>query len=257
MTYKGFGTKSQPKLLIKGWLIPENRKHYKFKSNNVNIESLSMTLNMWLAMASLRFKSENPSKAIKNQESALALIVELDNELMRDKEKDGYWYIKIKNDDRYFVDYHRRLINLVKEAINQGEHSRLNGAIQNTWEYKQWMEEAGHILVTQQLLDSWMHPLSEISEASTSEGVKETFNTWMFASLMCGAATGRSDNGNKETCIARLMQLGVLAPEDCKTRLEMSQILDSEYLKLISDCKNALDQKIDAAIGANDNNEAE
>lgn len=254
MTHKGFGVNSRSKLLIKGWLIPENRKYYRFKSGNINIESLSMTFNMWLAMASMRFNPKDSNRAIKNQESALTLIVELDNELMSNPSKSGEWFSKIKADDQYYINYHHHLLNLVKKVISKGEHSKLNGAIQNTWEYKQWMEEAGHIFVTQQLLDNWMHPLSEISEAETSEGVKETFNTWMFASLMCGAATGRSDNGNKETCIARLMQLGVLVPEDCKTRLEMSQILDSEYLKLISDCKNALDQKIDAAFSANDNN---
>jgi hypothetical protein len=237
MQHKGFA-KAPSQLLINGWLLRENSKHYRFKSNAFVLESLPMTLNMWLAMASERFASGKNQE--KNTLSTLTLIAELDTEVTnKSKQQARRWHHQLRTDDQFYVDYCKRLLQLVKNAIASGQYAELNGCIQNTWEYKQWMQEAGYLLVTPNLKDGWLHPLSEFS---TFNG-EEAMNCWAVASLLVAAATERTtDGGDKETCITRLIQLGVLDVEtNFKARLEVAHFMDAEYLEIIGQVKEALD----------------
>jgi hypothetical protein len=236
MQHKGFGN-TLPQLLIKGWLMSENSKHYKFKSNAFVLESLPMMLNMWLAMASERFASGKNQE--KNTKSTLTLIAELDTEVTnKSKQQARRWHHQLRTDDQFYVDYYKRLLQLVKNAIASGKYAELNGCIQNTWEYKQWMQEAGYLLVTPNLKDGWLHPLSEF----TTLNGQEVMNTWAVASLMAATATKRVDFGDQQTSMMRLIQLGVLDVEtDFKERLEVAYFMDAEYLEIISQVKEALD----------------
>jgi hypothetical protein len=130
-----------------------------------------------------------------------------------------------------------RLLELVLDAINQGRYAELNGCIQNTWEYKEWMQEAGYLLTTPILKDGWLHPLSEFT---TLDG-EEVMNDWAVASLLVAAATGRNECGNQETCTSHLIRLGVLDMQtDINSRLKVASLMDAEYLEIVSETKEAL-----------------
>lgn len=240
MQYKGLG-KAPEKLLIKGWLIPENRKYYRFKSNVFVLESLPMLLNMWIAIASERFALTPDSK--ESMVNALTLIVSLDQDLMNLPQPEvKCWLTKLRNNDQFYIDYYKRLLELVKIAIASGKYAQLNGSIQSTWEYKQWMEEAGYLLATPNLIDGWLHPLSEFE---TING-EQVMNFWAVASILAAAATERTtDGGDKQTCITRLIQLGVLRVEtDFNARLTAAQYIDAEYLAIVNQAKEALDKSV-------------
>ncbi len=237
MQHKGF-SKTPQELLIKGWLLPDNRKHYKFKSNTFVLESLPMLLNMWVALASQRLALGKDKQ--ESTLSALTLIAALDIELIKKSQMEaGRWLMKLCTDEQFYVNYCKRLLGLVKDAIASGKYDQLNGCIQNTWEYKQWMEEAGYLLSTTTLINGWLHPLSEFK---TIDG-EEILNFWAVASVLTAAATERNDCGDKETCIKQLIRLGVLDVEtDFNTRLTVASLLDAEYLEIVSQTKEALDK---------------
>jgi hypothetical protein len=239
MQYKGFSNSPQ-QLLIKGWLLPENRTYYKFKTNAFVLESLPMMLNMWVAISSGRFVLL--SKGEQTVVHTLSLITTLDLELtQKNKSQLVKWLKELKTNDQFYIDYYKRLLQLVKTAITQGKYSELNGCIQNTWEYKQWMEEAGYLSATPNLKDGWLHPLSEF----TSINGEEVMNFWAVASVLSAAATGRCDCGDQQKSITRLIQLGVLDVQtDINLRLQVASILDAEYLEIVSQTKEALDTSV-------------
>lgn len=224
------------KLLVKGWLLPHNRRYYRFKTNAFLLESLPMLLNMWVALASERLKFDEDNE--QTMADALTLIVSLDQQLMeKSKPEAGQWLSRLRTNDDYYISYYNRLLELVKEAIALGKYAELNGCIQNTWEYKQWMQEAGYLLATPILKDGWLHPLSEFT---TIDG-EEVMNDWAVASLLAAAATGRNECGDKQTCTSHLIRLGVLDMQtDINTRLKVACFMDAEYLEIVCETKEAL-----------------
>lgn len=189
----GFANIQKP-LLIKGWLLHENRKYYRAKDKAYVLESLGMTLNMWVAIASERLKVDSSEETI---DGAFALIVGLDPELMEKPKLEALmWLHNLRHSDKYYIEYIHRLEGLVKQKINQSRHADLCGMIQNTWEYKRWMEEAGYLQVGVNLIDNYLHPLADVKTVNGEECI----NAWCFASLMAGTVTGRFvEGGDPET----------------------------------------------------------
>lgn len=69
------------------------------------------------------------------------------------------------------------------------------------------------------------------------------------ASMVVGTATGRHNDGNKTKCISHLLKLGVLDPEtNFALQLQVAQHIDGEYLKLLSQTKEALDKQAETAF---------
>jgi hypothetical protein len=245
MKNQRFRISAQP-LLINEWLIEENRQYYSFQKRTIVFESLPMMINIWMAMASKRFKrGEDDARDTKN---ALGLIATIDKTLPHEGEVNDIWRNIIKDDDEFYVKYYRHLIDLVKQAIASGNHQQLNGCIQNTWEYSDWMCEAGHLLVAQTLIDGWLHPLSDVLEIDGEEVV----NTWMVASQICGGASGRLLEVDKRKCIQLLREIRTIdSPDpDCSLmdRLAFCKHVDAQYLILVSLVKEALDAKLEKAF---------
>lgn len=99
-----------------------------------------------------------------------------------------------------------------------------------------------------ELVDGWLHPLAQ--EPLEHES-KQVIDLWRAASMLVAGATERIVDADvdRDICISRLIQLGVLDLQtDYSMRLTVCKNIDAGYLKLVSEAKNALDNKFDDAF---------
>jgi hypothetical protein len=245
-TNKGFGKSQQRKTLIDNWMLPEMKVH--FKSGGVNANSALALLNILAAQMTLR--NVTRKKAIKSKPGHLAdlacaahsILSDIDSELLENYENIGN---KMRDSDAFYIGYIYKLYALLENKVkNNMEISTMFSMCE---ELKTWKEEQGFMVSPPiHLINGFVHPFSDMIEANGTEYL----NPWFFASLICGSACGRmpKDESNPEASITMLVNLGVLQVETMVSRLNVAKCFDPEYLKLVSEAKEAFESKLEQSF---------
>jgi hypothetical protein len=243
--FKGFGATPQPKL-IKGWLLPECQKHYTDEAYNV--ESLKTTINLWVGYFCQRKKDDKDGleARIAVSTSSFGMLCQVDPMLERlDECLFKSLLTSLKDDAEFYIAFIDKIYWKVKERVDSGDTEDLSILVKESADYKEWLAERGIVSSRITLKDGWIHPLSD---TNTVNG-EDTMNTWAFASLVCGTATGRLEDGNKDRAVSMLISEGVLDVKNWQARLQLCEQLDAVYVQLINDLHSKLEQKIDKAFG--------
>jgi len=242
MTNKGFGNEQKPRL-YKGWLLKEVKNNYS-KTKGININCLRTLLCANVAAISVRraIPIFPPDKMLNAALASHVLVSEIDEEFaafeVGSPEMESFLNQLLINDD-FYVEYIYKLYDTIKRLVLSGRSDRVNGLFQQSNDFKRWVKESGALVAETQLINGYMHPLSEIDG--------ETMNLWASASVFCGAATGRDIGEARNGAIAVLVDLGVKI-KNLDQRLSLCQVIDSEYLKLVSEVKELLEEKFDESF---------
>lgn len=242
-TAKGFSKMPERQRLIQGWLLPENKNFYHFHNNKINLESLGVQINAALANVSGRNKRINKLPELIS--AGIFVILDIDKEMKSKFDIDSEELIpflrKLSGNDIFYIAYYQKLLNIVKNDVLNKSAKYSNQIIYETQEFLNWQKEAGIETVGINLINGWLHPLTEL----TIVNGEECMCNWGFSSVMVAVACGRyPEKGDPQTAITMLIQEGVIDIENHKTHLEVCKYLNSEYLQVVSKFKQILDSKV-------------
>lgn len=249
-----FDTENVP---IDNWLLQEVKEDfYGGDAPKMNLTSLGIQINVLVAGISGRFilREEGDTKeTIKTRILNCLLMVKqilpLDKYLqVLDQDNFDQFVSLLCFDDQAYIKFCNLLMSTVEKRCKSGDFD-FPYQLKEANEVREWMSEAllDAGLAKINLIARWKHPLSEIHSPSKETNNLATCNTWMFASMLCGAATRRFVEGNPFSAVSILCQMGVIQnSSDLKLVTAIED--DGAYLKILNETKEALDRKAEEII---------
>jgi hypothetical protein len=222
--------------LIENWLISSNARHFDFDRNQINPKSLRMFLNLLLATVTKRLDVLE-----QEVEIAEAMLLGIDKDLALFGNRLLQRFFKdLRLEEDLYIGYCDFLFFSVEKAIKSKTYSYLGELILSTDECKKWRKDIKEKSTEIDLIMGWQHPLSRDKIINGSQFL----NSWAYASLFAGLAAKRLKTGNSDKAVHRLIQMGVLRIEEAYTRLACCKYLDSEYLELLEEIQQKLQDQV-------------
>ncbi|MEO0966778.1 MAG: hypothetical protein AAFX80_00245 [Cyanobacteria bacterium J06639_18] len=246
---------NQEQIPINNWLLEEVKEDFDAIGPRINVGSIKMQINILVASISGRFipRMEGGTEEKIKQTILSSLMMvnqilplnkylqEVTEELSQEK------FIQVLGfEDKAYIGFCDLLIKTVEERCKTGDFD-FPYQIKKAKEVQQWMAEAGFTFAKINLIEGWKHPLAEIYPPSSETNNLATCNSWMFASMLCGAATERIIGGNVESAISVLCQMGIIE-NSSDSQLSAASQDDGIYLSLLNRTKEALDSKVEESI---------
>ncbi len=256
-----FDTEQVP---IDNWLLQEVKEDFNGGDDpRMNFTSIGIQVNLLVAGISGRFilrKEGDTKETIKRRILITFLLLEqilplteyleqVSQELSRDEFIQALGF-----DNKTYIGFCNLLVETIEKRCKVGDFD-FPCQFKEAKEVREWMSEAllDFGLAKINLIGGWKHPLAEIHSPSAKTNNLATCNTWMFASMLCGAATRRFVEGNVFNAVSILSDMGVIQNQS-DSKLITAIKDDGAYLKILNETKEALDRKAEEIIEKQSNN---
>ena len=249
-----FDTEQVP---IDNWLLQEVKEDfYGGDEPRINLTRIGIQINVLVAAISGRFilvkkgdTKETINRRIVNSLLMVKQILPLDEYLQGlDQDKFDQFVASLCFDDQAYIEFCNLLVSTVEKRCKTGDFD-FPCQLKEANEVRGWMSEtlldAGLSKIN--LIGRWKHPLSEIHAPAAKTENLATCNTWMFSSMLCGAATRRFVEGNAFNAVSILCQMGIIQ-NSLDLKLVTAVEDDGAYLKILNETKEALDRKAEEII---------
>ena len=250
-----FDTEQVP---IDNWLLQEVKEDfYGGDDPRINLTRIGIQINVLVAAISGRFilvkkgdtketinrRIVNSLLMVKQILPLKAYLEKVSQELSQDE-----FIQSLGCDNKAYIDFCNLLIETLEKRCKSGDFD-FPCQFKEANQIRGWMSETllDAELTKINLIGRWKHPLSEIYAPAAKTENLATCNTWMFSSMLCGAATRRFVEGNAFNAISILCQMGVIQnSSDLKLVTAIED--DGAYLKILNETKEALDRKAEEII---------
>ena len=229
-------------LLIDNWLLIENWQEYDKNTDTPDYGSLPMLINLMVASIANRKHSEVKRYAAIEFLEWIYPSLELDN-LVR---QEAFVEALGKDEELYVTLCQDMLSEVRKQAVINV--FKLPECFHICDEIKSIVDAKSSKDPSIKLINNWLHPLSETKEGIVDTNGEPYCNTWQFASMCVGAATGRAPATNSQAATGMMLDLGVIDSRD-SVALERAKSDDSIYLQLLGAVKEAMDSRVESAFG--------
>lgn len=228
-------------LLIDGWLLVENYLKYDSEGDVSDVTDLEMLVN--LLVASVSGRKESIIKRCAAIEFFQGLYPSSNIDEINQLER---FLTDLQTDDEL---YRILCLDMVSEIRKQSliDPLKLPKQIRECTEIKEIIVSKASKNPNVRLINNWLHPLAETHKGIPGTNGEAHCNTWQFASMVCGAATGRAPNTNTEAGLQMMIDLNVISFPN-STALQRAKIDDSIYLQLLGSVKEAMDIKVQEAF---------
>ena len=222
--------------LIDNWLLEENASFCKY-DGTFDKRSLFAILNVFVCNLTCRnkylFAATTKEKWAETATVTASILSDIDPDL-----SGHYLYIvtELQDDDEFYVTYINYLYNNCFKILNNG--GEISALLADTEDIKTWKKANGIFVV--ELIDNWLHPLSEIISVNLDGKQKPCGNLWYAASHVCAVACSRYP-GDQQAAITTLVKAGVVKMNRIQNDLRAMKTIDSIYAAFISNTKLAFE----------------
>lgn len=230
-----------PNLLIDDWLLVENYLKHDSEADVSDVTDLEMLVN--LLVASVSGRKESIIKRCAAIEFFQGLYPSSNIDEINQLER---FLSDLQTDDEL---YRILCLDMVSEIRKQSliDPLKLPKQIRECTEIKEIIVSKASKNPNVRLINNWLHRAAETHKGIPGTNGEAHCNTWQFASMVCGAATGRAPNTNTEAGLQMMIDLNVISFPN-STALQRAKVDDSIYLQLLGAVKEAMDLKVQEAF---------